>query len=688
MPVIHRPVLRASLLLAPLLPALLAPTATARAPSPAVLDRVEVTTRLPEDPRRRAEAVARLDARALDRIAPAHANEALARVPGAWASRGSGQEQLLALRSPVLTGPGACGAFLVLDDGVPIRPAGFCNVNQLSELNLAQAGRVEVLRGPGSAVHGSNALHGVVAVQPRRPGDGDTLRLETGSDAFRRLQVGLDGPHARLDAHRTEAGSFRADEGYRLVQATAQWQARDDTRLALSTHRLDQETAGFVIGDGAWRDARRRTNANPEAFRDARATRLVLHHEQTVGDATLLLRPYARDESQTFLQHFVLGQPLEENGSRSLGVQTLWQLGGWRAGIDVETAEGRLRQTQARPLASGTAAQIAIRPAGRHYDYTVAMRQAAVFAEHQWDAAGATWTAGTRLERLGYRHDNRMREGNTAEDGTPCGFGGCLYLRSGDRRDAFVGRGVQLGVMRPLDGGWSVGGRAARAFRFPQTTELYRLQRGQSVDGFRTERADSLEAVLRHAGPRLAVDATAYAMRKDDAILRDANGLSVPAASTRHRGVELAARWTPRADAWLEGQVAWSDQRYAFDRVLAGNEVIRRGARIDTAPEWLGGVRAGIERFGTTLEIEGVWQGAYWIDAANTRRYPGHGLWHLRAARPLRGGWTLDLRLMNLADRRYAERVDLAFGDVRSFPGAGRQVFLGLGWAGAGQADR
>ncbi|MFN7294401.1 MAG: hypothetical protein ACK5TT_06665, partial [Lysobacteraceae bacterium] len=66
MPVIHRPVLRASLLLAPLLPALLAPTATARAPSPAVLDRVEVTPRLPEDPRRRAEAVARLDARALD----------------------------------------------------------------------------------------------------------------------------------------------------------------------------------------------------------------------------------------------------------------------------------------------------------------------------------------------------------------------------------------------------------------------------------------------------------------------------------------------------------------------------------------------------------------------------------------------------------------------------------------------
>jgi formamidase len=68
-------------------------------------------------------------------------------------------------------------------------------------------------------------------------------------------------------------------------------------------------------------------------------------------------------------------------------------------------------------------------------------------------------------------------------DGTPCGFGGCLYLRPADRRDAFTARSAQLGWMRSLDGGWSVGARAARAFRFPQATVLYRLQRGQTVAG-------------------------------------------------------------------------------------------------------------------------------------------------------------------------------------------------------------
>ena len=671
-----------------LLPALATASSASAAPTPppeaqaARLDAVQVTTRRPEDGRARAEAVARLDAAALDRLAPTHANEALARIPGAWASRGSGQEQLLALRSPVLTGPGACGAFLVLDDGVPIRPAGFCNVNQLSELNLAQASRVEVLRGPGSAVHGSNALHGVVAVQPRLPGDGGGARIEVGSDDYRRALLSLDGGAAfRLDANAVDAGSFRANEGYAQQQLTAQWQPASDggTRLAFAAHRLRQETAGFAFGEGAWRDARRFGNANPEAFREADSARLVLHHVRALGDGEWLIRPYARDESQRFLQHFNLGQPLEENGSRSLGLQTMWSDASLRVGLDLEGVEGELQQTQARALTTGTPAQNAQRPAGTHYDYAIDARQLALFGEKLWRFDRDAITLGARVENLRYRHDNRAADGNLRDDGTPCGFGGCLYLRPTDRRDAFTARSAQLGWMRSLDGGWSVGARAARAFRFPQATELYRLQRGQTVEGIGVETADSLEGTLRFAQGTLRAEAVAYAMRKRDVLLRDAAGLSVPGAATRHRGVELAATWTPDDASWIEGQLAWSDQRYAFDRLLPGGETIRRGARIDTAPEWLGGVRVG-RRFGTRFEaeLEGVWQGAYAIDAANTRRYGGHVLWHARLGAVLSDNWRANLRLMNLADRRYAERVDFAFGEERSFPGAGRSVFVGL----------
>ncbi|MFZ9904275.1 MAG: hypothetical protein ACO3GE_02635 [Steroidobacteraceae bacterium] len=58
-----------------------------------------------------------------------HYASALNTVPGVLVQRGSGQESLIAIRSPVLTGAGACGAFLLLEDGIPLRPTGFCNVN-------------------------------------------------------------------------------------------------------------------------------------------------------------------------------------------------------------------------------------------------------------------------------------------------------------------------------------------------------------------------------------------------------------------------------------------------------------------------------------------------------------------------------------------------------------------------------
>jgi outer membrane receptor for ferrienterochelin and colicin len=60
----------------------------------------------------------------------------------------------------VLTGPGSCGSFLLLEDGIAVRPTGFCNVNELFELPSEQAEAIEVIRGPASALYGSNAVHG------------------------------------------------------------------------------------------------------------------------------------------------------------------------------------------------------------------------------------------------------------------------------------------------------------------------------------------------------------------------------------------------------------------------------------------------------------------------------------------------------------------------------------------------
>ncbi|MFM7119458.1 MAG: hypothetical protein ACKOZX_04260, partial [Gammaproteobacteria bacterium] len=50
-----------------------------------------------------------LDRSELQAIGATHVSEALVRVPGVWIARGSGQEHLTAIRSPVYAGLGACG---------------------------------------------------------------------------------------------------------------------------------------------------------------------------------------------------------------------------------------------------------------------------------------------------------------------------------------------------------------------------------------------------------------------------------------------------------------------------------------------------------------------------------------------------------------------------------------------------
>src|SRR5262245_8484599 len=95
----------------------------------------------------------RVYADSLALVGATHSSEVLNRVPGALIQRGSGQESLTAVRSPVLTGAGSCGSFVFLENGVPIRPVGFCNVNEMLEINTEQAEAIEILRGPGGALY-------------------------------------------------------------------------------------------------------------------------------------------------------------------------------------------------------------------------------------------------------------------------------------------------------------------------------------------------------------------------------------------------------------------------------------------------------------------------------------------------------------------------------------------------------
>ena len=103
-----------------------------------------------------------------------HPVEALARVPGVMMHRGSGVEHLTAIRSPVLVGGAGAGSFLFMEDGIAFRAAGFSNVNALLDAQNEHSERIEVIRGPGPAMYGSNAVHGLVNFITTSPYDANS----------------------------------------------------------------------------------------------------------------------------------------------------------------------------------------------------------------------------------------------------------------------------------------------------------------------------------------------------------------------------------------------------------------------------------------------------------------------------------------------------------------------------------
>lgn len=627
-----------------------------------------------------------------------HSSEVLNRVPGVMIQRGSGQESLTAIRSPVLTGAGSCGAFLFLENGVPIRPVGFCNVNEMLEINTEQAGAVEVVRGTGSALYGSNAVHGTVNVLQPAPTERPRFRggVEIGPADYERVklagrvdgassQVGLAGFYAHDGGWRDASGYDEAKLNATLTRTLGSAPARFD----LAATDLEQQTAGFITGKDAYEDeARAKSNPNPEAYRNAHAVRLTgLLEPRLPIDATLELRPYLRSSRMDFLQHFLLGQPVERNGQDSVGLMSTlhWNRDGrWSAsaGLDVERAQSFLVESQANPTTGGSPAANAIRPQGRHYDYDVDSGVAALYGQVDFRFA-ERWHAGlgARAEYVQYRYDNRMLAGNTDEHGVPCGFGGCLYSRPEDRKDDFFDVAPKLSLAVDLAAGLSAYASASRGFRPPEMTELYRLQRAQTVAGLDSEQIDSIEAGLKGRFARWGFSLAAFDMNKKHVILRESSGFNVGDGRTSHRGVEYDLQWSPIDAVAISAGGTYARHRYEFNRAVDGGETIVRGNDIDTAPREL--MRFALQwRPSSAFRTEAEWQrvGDYWLDAANLHRYGGHELVNLRALWSLGSGWTAALRISNLLDTAYADRADYAFGTYRYFPGRGRATFAEIGW--------
>ena len=623
-------------------------------------------------------------------IGHTHLQETLNRLPGVSIHRNNGQESLTAIRSPVLTGAGACGAFLVAENGIPVRSSGFCNVNEMFDLHAENAASVEVVRGPGSAFWGSNAVHGLVNVVLPKAGDARQITLEQGPRGSQRVkaQLGQDQGNFKqlLLVNGTSEEGYRDESGFDQQKLTYLYNYTTSNGWALDggiTHvNLNQETAGFVTGFESYKGASRTGNPNPEAYRDSKNTRAWTTFTKTLGDWDVVLTPYVRDIDMNFIQHFLPGQPVEETEHQSIGLQSvafteLANGAELAVGFDAEVTDGSLTQTQPNPTEGSFFLRNSI-PQGKHYDYQVDIEQVAAFVSYEQSfQSGWDLSLGLRVEDTNYDYDNRMIDGRTDEFGVACRFG-CRYNRPGDRSDSFTNLSPKLGLSYALNDFHSLQLRAQRGFRAPQASEMYRLQNDQNIADLDSVELDSYEVEFKGAGEGWAYSAGYYFMDKQNEIVTNSDRLNLNNSHTQHTGLEFSLGLDITDTLALAAVYNFAEHTYENSEISGGIDI--QGNNVDTAPRQFGNLRirwTPSER--VTSELELVSMGEYYTNPENTASYSGHNLLNLRTQYTVNDSVQIYANILNLDNREYAERADwTSFTDDRYFPGEPRRAFIGI----------
>lgn len=619
---------------------------------------------------------------------PRHPSEIVGRVAGVWVSGTSGEGHTTAIRQPKSTKP----MYLFLEDGVPTRSTGFFNHNALYEINVPQAERIEVLKGPATALYGSDAIGGVINVETRRASllPQAEVSVEMGSNGWGRALLSASGTFGRhgvrADLNLTQNDGYREFSGYDRQSGTLRWDAylpRNATLKTVATFsRIDQLDAG-AIGREEFETAPR-TNHNRIAFRKVDAFRVSAALDVPSARSLLSLTPYVRSNSMELLPSWMLTSDpvVSTTGHRSAGLLAKYRrdFGFWNAqaiaGVDLEYSPGHRLERSIAVERDGPAF-VGYAEGEVRYDYDVAFRGVSPYLQLDVSPLDRLrLSAGLRFDHIGYDYDTHLEPTQTGRWRRP--------ESTAVRYDHFS---PKLGATYEFAPALGLFAAYRHGFRAPSEGQLFR--QGSSTNGvdLKPVKADNYEVGVRgELGGRLSYEVSAYRMRVEDDILtyvtrveNVVTRVNVNAGRTRHEGVELSlgAALTRR----LRLELGYSNALHTYQEWGPNPDEDYAGKRMESAPRVLANARLTYAPAGPQgARLAGEWNriGRYFMDVANEHEYAGHDVFNLRLNLPLTHGFELVGRVNNLFDARYAETAAVnALGEQFS-PGTPRQAHVAV----------
>ena len=560
-------------------------------------------------------------------------DEALNAVPGVMVANryNYSVDQRLSIRGAGSRANFGIRGVKVLLDGIPQSlPDG---QNQLTNVDLSDIGRIELLRGSASSLYG-NGSGGVIAMETDRSAPdplGVSARVQGGSYGMSKVQARASG--------RTDNATMSMSYSRTKVAGFRQFDSAE-VRQLLSTADVSLGAVGTLQLRGSYGDMP--TSLNPGALtpaeyaknRDsASATNIARYANKVLAQSQFSARLVHDGDAWSYgaaayVQRRFVDNPLATAppGTAAANVGTLSTLNRWVTGMRADLTHRDPTDARVPQVNVGVDLERSF-DIRRNWRVTAGQRRTATdtlfldqgesvialgpFASAQWSPVEAlTISGGARADQFHFDVlDNFLKDGvNNSASRT------------------MSATTWHLGANWTAARGLAVYGNVATAFETPTTTELSSREDGQG--GFNPDlnpqQITTVELGIRGDAGRVSYSVAAFRSSYRDAIVQylETNGRAFfrNAGQTRNQGLEigLAAPVT----SWLDAHVAWTESYYRFTSYLAPRTATITdtldGKRVAGVPDRF--VRTGISARWTSvrLDVDHTWSGTMFGDDRNT----------------------------------------------------------------------
>jgi outer membrane receptor protein involved in Fe transport len=651
-----------------------------------------VTVTATRSEKNKTDVAASIDTKSKDEIqmdSPALQSELLNSIAGVRITQtGSTIGHMTSIRMPISTGP----YYLMLQDGIPVQSSGFFNHNGLAYTNFSTAGSVEVLKGAGTALYGSDAVAATINVMSKSITEENSLAIKTevGSDGFLRLGGDFsrninDKSDFAGELSHGQSDGWRDHTAYKRDEITVKHiYDHDDTttfKTILTVNQSDAEMAGSVIGlDALNNDATSVGNIQfaldrgldiKRKFDFARLSTEWAHDISNTVDMNTIL--YLRSNRNRYTATWEKNLPHNDSQQKTLGLMFKTNIrrgkAGFSMGFDAEYTQANTLYTQLFDyIPSGYGSAVV---KGTIYDYDVDYFAGAPYLRTEYQLTEKLQIgAGIRYDSNSYDYTNNIGDGQYANSS---------YSRAADNNDpTFTHLSPKLDVSYKPTQDQLIYGRYANGFRIPQATRLYSLRTNNIDFSLDPETTDTFEVGYKLETPRNQVGVSIYHMEIDDTITRRENEVGdrfyVNSDSTIHRGIEFSLESELSDNFFSKISYSYSKHQYNNDKAYSDNEQAQ-------APSHVGNARITYKskKF-SSVEVMLEWEhvGSYWLDDKNTKKYGGFDVANLKFSYDPNKKLNFFSKLNNITDKIYAETGSIAYGKERYTPAAPRQVFIGL----------